>query len=88
MANDLTKAEVAQWIRELVPYLKNPVQIAPKGCYSTDITEICPGKVLEYDTCLMPKGPEIVDVSKGLEILVALYMSMNKSEVNDATYEA
>lgn len=76
MVNDLTKAEVAQWIRELVPYLKNPVQIAPKGCYSKDITEICPGKVLEYDTCLIPDGPEIIDVSKSLDSLISLYINM------------
>lgn len=71
--NKLTKEEVAQWIRELVPYVKNPVQIAPKGCYPKDITKVYPGKVLEYDACLMPKEPEIVDVSKSLDSLISLY---------------
>lgn len=30
----LTEDEVASWIRNIIPYIENPIYLAPKGCFS------------------------------------------------------
>ena len=68
----LTKEEVAEWIRELVPYVKNPMALAPKGCIKEDV-KAQPGKVIEYDSCLLPREPQFICIAEELKALIDLY---------------
>lgn len=69
----LTKKEVAGYIRELVQYVLHPAFISPKGCFEKN-SKLEPGKVLEYDACLMPVHPKTYDVSEALRALCQLYL--------------
>lgn len=68
----LTKDEVAQWIRNIIPYVENPLYLAPKGCFKGE-QEVRPGKIIEYDAALMPYPPSVITQTENLKILVELY---------------
>ena len=72
----LTKTEVADWIRKLIPYLENPVILAPKGCFREQ-QEIKPGAIIQYDPTLLTKEPETIKQTENLKILVGLYTSLD-----------
>ena len=69
---NLSRNEVATWIRILIPYLENPVIVSPKGCFKENI-EFNAGKVLEYDAALMPASPEIISQTENIKALIELY---------------
>lgn len=73
---ELTKTEVADWIRKLIPYLENPVILAPKGCFREQ-QEIKPGAIIQYDPTLLTKEPETIKQTENLKILVGLYTSLD-----------
>lgn len=73
--SELTKTEVADWIRKLIPYLENPVILAPKGCL-TEEQIVKPGAIIQYDSCLIAREPEILNQTENLKILVGLYTSL------------
>lgn len=77
--SNLTKEEVSQWIRNLMPYLENPMALAPKGCLEGDIKPK-PGKVIEYDACLMPNAPEILSQEENIKALVELYKAVENDQ--------
>lgn len=69
----VTKTDVKEWISALMPYIINPVILAPKGAMSKGLKNAKPGDVVEYDTCLIPETPMIIDRTPALKILVGLY---------------
>jgi len=71
----LTKDEVASWIRNIIPYIENPIYLAPKGCFSGS-QDVQPGKIIEYDAALMPYPPKVIHQVESLKILVELYRSI------------
>ena len=71
----LTKTEVAEWIRKLIPYLENPIILAPEGCF-TEKQEVKPGAIIQYDPTLLAREPQIVNQTENLKILVGLYTSL------------
>lgn len=71
----LTKTEVADWIRKLIPYIENPVILAPEGCF-TEKQEIKPGAILQYDPTLLAREPQIINQTENLKTLVELYTSL------------
>ena len=73
---ELTKTEVADWIRKLIPYIENPVILAPEGCLREQ-QEIKPGAIIQYDPTLLAREPEIINQTENLKILVGLYTSLN-----------
>lgn len=75
----LTKEEVAGWIRTLVPYLENPMYLAPKGCL-VEKQKAEPGAVITYDAALMPKEPEPMLQSENLKALVELYQFVSSED--------
>lgn len=68
----LTKTEIANHIRNLIPYIENPMVLAPKGCFKEPL-EATAGKIIEYDSSLMPRTPIVLDMSEALKVLVDLY---------------
>lgn len=68
----LTKAEIANHIRSLIPYIENPMILAPKDCFQEPL-EATAGKIIEYDNSLMPQTPKVIDMSEALKVLVDLY---------------
>lgn len=68
----LTKDEIATWIRNLVPYLENPMVLAPKGCFSKNV-QPSPGRIIEYDATLMPNHPIPLTQTDNFKALVQLY---------------
>ena len=38
--NKLTKQQVGTWISELIPYVKNPMCLSPKGCFNGGCEEV------------------------------------------------
>ena len=73
---ELTKTEVAEWIRKLIPYLENPAILAPEGCF-TEKQEVKPGAIIQYDPTLLAREPEIINQTENLKILAGLYTSLN-----------
>ena len=71
----LTKTEVADWIRKLIPYIENPVILAPESCFREQ-QEIKPGAIIQYDPTLLAREPEIINQTENLKILVGLYTSL------------
>lgn len=69
---ELTKTEVADWIRKLIPYIENPVILAPEGCFREQ-PEIKPGAIIQYDPTLLAREPQIINQTENLKILVELY---------------
>lgn len=78
--NKLTKSEVAELIRELIPYIKNPVYIAPKGCFKGQ-QDTHPGKIIEYDATLMPYPPQVISQTENLKLLIDLYKYVNDEDL-------
>ena len=75
----LTKEEVSQWIRNLIPYLENPIVLAPKGCFKGQ-QDVSPGKIIEYDIALMPTTPIILSQNENIKALVELYKAVQNEE--------
>lgn len=73
---ELTKTEVADWIRKLIPYLENPVILAPEGCFREQ-QEVKPGAIIQYDPTLLAREPQIINQTENLKILVGLYTSLD-----------
>lgn len=73
--NNLTKEEVSQWIRNLIPYLENPMVLASKGCFEEDIKPQ-PGKIIYYDSALIPNAPQILSQEENIKTLVELYKAV------------
>ena len=74
---DLTRSEVAGWIRTLVPYLENPIWISPKGTLDSPegSVEVHPGKIIDFDESLLGVL-RTLDQTENLRILIDLYKSM------------
>lgn len=72
----LTKTEVADWIRKLIPYIENPVILAPEGCFREQ-QEIKPGAIIQYEPTLLAREPQIINQTENLKILVGLYTSLD-----------
>lgn len=75
----LTKEEVSQWIRNLIPYLENPMVLAPKGCFKGEQI-VSPGKIIEYDSALMPIAPKILSQNENIKALVELYKAVQNDK--------
>lgn len=70
----LTKEEVAQWIRNLVPYLETPAMIAPEGYFDEDKLKIEAGKIIEYGDNLSPSFVfTLLTQTENIKALVELY---------------
>lgn len=69
----LTKNEVASWIRNIIPYIENPVYLAPKGCFNKGTQNVSAGSVIEYDASLVPIAPKVLEQQENLKALVELY---------------
>lgn len=72
---ELTIYEVADWIRALVPYLENPVILAPKNCIKEG-QELKPGTVIEFDSALQIHEPQVINQLENLKLLVDLYKTL------------
>lgn len=68
----LIKTEIANHIRSLIPYIENPMILAPKGCFNETLVATA-GKIIEYDNSLIPQTPQVIDMSEALKVLVDLY---------------
>ena len=68
----LTKTEIANHIRNLIPYIESPVILAPKGCFKAPL-DIAAGRIIEYDSSLLPQAPKVIEVTEALKVLVDLY---------------
>lgn len=75
----LTKDEVAQWIRNIIPYVENPIYLAPKGCWRGQIN-IQPGQIIEYDASLMPTVPQVITQTENLKALIELYKACKEDK--------
>lgn len=75
----LTKNEVANYIRNLIPYLENPVILAPKGCFE-GTQNVSAGSVIEYEVSLLPTAPKVLEQQENLKVLVELYKSIQEVE--------
>jgi len=75
----LTKNEVASWIRNIIPYIENPVYLAPKGCFK-GTQDIKAGAVIEYDATLLPTAPKVLEQQENLKALVELYKSIEECD--------
>lgn len=73
----LTKTEVAGWIRNLVPYLENPMFLSPKGCFK-ETNKPEPGKSIDYDSSLIPQTPQVLSMVGALEVLCNLYKGLDE----------
>lgn len=89
----LTKDEVAQWIRNIIPYVENPIYLVPKTCLKGQIN-LQPGKIIEYDASLMPTVPKIITQTENLKALIELYkaceegqMTTNYEKIKNMTIE-
>lgn len=71
--NKLTKQQVGTWISELIPYVKNPMCLSPKGCFMGGCEEAKPGKIIEYDAALLPQEPKFLTQTENLKALIELY---------------
>ncbi len=71
----LTKDEVASWIRNIIPYIENPIYFAPKGCFKGQQV-VKPGAIIEYDAALMPHPPQVINQAENLKNLIELYRSI------------
>ena len=73
----ITKEEVAEWIRELIPYLENPSVVAPEGYFEEGIKNE-PGKIITYGDCLTPiNGFTILEQTENIKALIDLYKIAN-----------
>ena len=74
---DLTRSEVAGWIRTLVPYLENPIWISPQGTLDSPegSVEEKKKKIIDFDESLLGVL-RTLDQTENLRILIDLYKSM------------
>lgn len=77
--NKITKEEVSQWIRNLIPYLGSPMILAPKGCIKENVLPQV-GKIIEYDSSLIPNTPKVLSQEENLKMLVELYKAVQDDE--------
>ena len=76
---ELTKAEVAEWIRDLIPYLEKPAIISPSGTFEKDYYDVEPGKIISYGDCLTPSNLMVMlHQTENLKILKDLYISLDE----------
>lgn len=77
----LTKTEVATWIRNLIPYLENPVTFAPKGIFGKGKIQLHPGAIIEYDYGLSPVYTlNQINQTENLKVLIELYKAVDKDD--------
>lgn len=75
----LTKEEVAMWIRNLIPYLENPVTLAPKGLFGKGEIQFSPGGIIEFEDILSPTYKfNQINQTENLKALVELYKVVDK----------
>lgn len=75
----LTKDEVATWIRNLVPYLENPVILAPKGLFDKDEIQLSPGAIIEHgDELTLTHTCNLITQTENIKALVELYKVVDK----------
>ena len=75
--SELTKEEVAGWIRNLVPYMEKPCIIAPEGYFDDDVLKLEAGKIVEYGDNLTPTSAfSLVTQTENIKVLVELYKSI------------
>lgn len=76
---ELTKEEVAMWIRNLIPYLENPVTLAPKGLFDKDEIQLSPGGIIKYEDTLSPTYKfNQINQTENLKALIELYRAVGK----------
>jgi len=77
--SELTKEEVAGWIRNLVPYMENPCVIAPEGYFDDDVLKLKAGQIIEYGDNLTPTAAfSLITQTENIRVLVDLYKSIGK----------
>lgn len=70
----ITKEEVSQWIRNLVPYLEKPQFLAPEGFFKDSEIDAAPGKIIEYGDNISPSNMvQVLTQTDNLKALVELY---------------
>ena len=75
----LTCEEVANWIRNLVPYMENPCIIAPEGYFDDDVLKVQAGQIIEYGDNLTPNGAfQVINQTENIKVLVELYQGLKK----------
>lgn len=73
----LTKEEVSQWIRNLVPYLEKPQFLAPEGFFKDKEIDTTPGGIIEYGDDLSPTyNVQVLTQTENLKLLVELYKAI------------
>ena len=79
MMSKLTKTEVAMWIRNLIPYLENPVTLAPKGLFGKGENQLYPGAIIEYGDTLSPAYTlNQTNQTKNIKALIELYKAVDE----------
>ena len=77
--NELTREEVAGWIRTLIPYLEKPAILAPEGFFDDDEYEVKPGRIVEYGDNLCPQNAvTVLSQIESVKALIDLYKSLEK----------
>lgn len=77
--SNLTKEEVAMWIRNLIPYLENPVILAPKGLFGKGEIQLHPGAIIEHGDDLNPTHTcNLITQTENIKALVELYKAVDK----------
>lgn len=77
--NKLTKTEVAMWIRNLIPYLENPVILAPTGLFGKGEIQIRPGTIIEYSENLSPTYTlNQINQTENIKALIELYKAVDE----------
>ena len=75
--NKLTKEEVSNWIRNLIPYLEKPVILAPNGFFNEEEINIKAGAFIRYGDTLIPNANIIVlEQTENLKALTELYKNI------------
>ncbi len=75
----LAKEEVAMWIRNLIPYLENPVILAPEGLFSKDEIKFHPGAIIKNGDDLNPTHTcNLITQTENIKALVELYKVVDK----------
>lgn len=78
--SEITKDEVAGWIRNLIPYLEKPAIISPEGFWEKNEYDMKPGKIIEYGDNLSPSVAFVMfEQTENLKALVELYKSLGEN---------
>lgn len=79
--SELTKEEVASWIRNLIPYLEKPNILAPEGYFNEKEYQVGAGKIIEYGDNLSPTNSFIVlEQTENIKVLTDLYKSLGETK--------